>query len=122
MIAQGKTLIGVDPNDKDFNRPNLTGGKKTHSHKIKMRMPFDYGGVVGETFKKNGDYGLYDYEKQMYNSEVKQESNITLKPNSNHTTGVGPDRVTRTESTTGSTSIDSNLPPYFTCYIWNRIA
>lgn len=30
QFAQGKTLIGVDPNDTDFNASQKTGGEKTH--------------------------------------------------------------------------------------------
>ena len=31
LFGQGKTLIGVNPNDADFNIPEKTGGSKTHT-------------------------------------------------------------------------------------------
>lgn len=31
-IAKGKTLVGVDENDTDFNQPSKTGGSKTNTH------------------------------------------------------------------------------------------
>lgn len=31
-LAKGRTLVGVDENDTDFNQPSKTGGSKTNSH------------------------------------------------------------------------------------------
>lgn len=31
-IANGRTLVGVDENDTDFNVPSKTGGSKTNTH------------------------------------------------------------------------------------------
>jgi len=38
LIAQGRTLVGVDTNDANFNTVKKTGGSKTHIHTHLCRL------------------------------------------------------------------------------------
>lgn len=99
QIAQGRTLIGVDTNDSDFNTVKKIGGEKkhkltinempSHSHtKNSIGWTGSGGFLVG-----SGTYTTLDFDKD---------------------TGL--------TGYTGGNQDHNNLPPYFTCYIWCRIA
>lgn len=94
QIAKGRTLVGVDTNDTDFNTVKKTGGSKylqEHKHiKNTIGWTGDGGFWVG-----NGTYTTLDFAK---------DKDVTGSV-SNLTTGNS-----------------GNLQPYFTCYIWCRIA
>lgn len=98
QIAKGRTLVGVDTSQTEFNTVKKTGGSKylaKHTHSIvnlKSATTFSKAGsgyapsqVVGDRTWKNID-----------------NSDITVS-----------------ESGTGNSG---NLQPYFTCYIWCRTA
>lgn len=95
-IAKGKTLVGVDENDSDFNASSKTGGEKehtltidempSHSHKIK---------VSGST--TGGYAGVL-------------RNNASDGPATNF---IDPE---------GGGQPHNNLQPYFTCYIFVRTA
>lgn len=99
LIAQGRTLVGVDTNDTDFNTVKKTGGSKyiqKHKHGANPDVTNTYGFVVMTTEQNNsinagGGVGV----KEMYN------------------TGYPSDV---------ETGNSGNLQPYFTCYIWCRVA
>ena len=97
LIAIGRTLVGVDPNDSDFNEPFKTGGSKylqNHGHTIHgegIHNPVTVGndvwgwegGVVPYTGNNAGSHLLAD------------------------PTGDGD---------------SGNLQPFITCYIWYRVS
>lgn len=97
QIAKGRTLVGVDTGDADFNTVKKTGGKKTHtltvneipSHNHTQKGELRYGntnwwiGGTGGTTIEVGDYAT---------------------------------------TNTGGSQPHNNLQPYFTCYIWCRTA
>lgn len=93
QIAKGRTLVGVDTNDNDFNTVKKTGGSKylqKHKHGLRVTLNMTQGAgneralVVGggSAWSTNDTYQM---------------------------TNVG-------DGTSG------NLQPYFTCYIWCRTA
>lgn len=92
QIAQGRTLVGVDTSDADFNTVKKTGGSKylqKHSHGIPQAHPWNN--------KTSSHYTLL-----RTNTEYITEYNVN--------TG---------DAGTGDSG---NLQPYFTCYIWCRTA
>lgn len=92
QIAKGRTLVGVDTSDTDFNTVKKTGGSKylqKHSHGIPQAHPWNN--------KTSSHYTLL-----RTNTEYITEYNVN--------TG---------EAGTGDSG---NLQPYFTCYIWCRMA
>lgn len=102
--GKGKTLVGVDENDSDFNTVQKTGGSKnlaSHRHKIVQvnSSNVEYP-VVGSYAPTGGSYisilganGATNYD----NAEQYQ-----LKTDSAGSGNSG------------------NLQPYLTCYIWLR--
>lgn len=99
QIAQGRTLIGVDTNDSDFNTVKKIGGEKKHKLTInEMPSHSHTKNSVGWTgsggfWVGSGTYTTLDFDKD---------------------TGL--------TGSTGGNQDHNNLPPYFTCYIWCRIA
>ena len=108
QIAKGRTLVGVDTNDADFNTVQKTGGEKKHTLNISEMPNHRHQGVLwnsngwGISFNAGGDkrgYGLnWEYDVGIYS-----EDNIVTKY-------------------TGGGQAHNNLQPYFTCYIWCRTA
>lgn len=99
QIAQGRTLIGVDTNDSDFNTVKKIGGEKKHKLTInEMPSHSHTKNSVGWTgsggfWVGSGTYTTLDFDKD---------------------TGL--------TGYTGGNQAHNNLQPYFTCYIWCRIA
>ena len=96
-IAKGKTLVGVDENDNDFNDSSITGGEKTHTL------------TINEMPKHNHqDSGLGG-------------------PEAINGGGVGWTKFVGTQSPyyvekTGGDQPHNNMQPYYTCYIFVRTA
>lgn len=80
QIAQGRTLVGVNTDDTDFNTVKKTGGSKTNTHK----------------------HGVSE--------DITNTDQIT-----------GPCVVALRNNFTANSEINI-LQPYFTCYIWCRMA
>lgn len=92
QIAKGRTLVGVDISDADFNTVKKTGGSKylqEHTHNI---------------------FGPFGTETGWHFA-----SNCFVNDNKLHSNFPG---YVRTEGAGNS----GNLQPYFTCYIWCRTA
>lgn len=102
QIAKGKTLIGVDPNDNDFNSVKKTGGEKSHSLNIN-EMP-------SHNHKADARVMVWDAGK-----------NAAAQPTYNGVIQYYGFNEFQTESTGGGQA-HNNMPPYFTCYIWLRTA
>ena len=97
LIAKGRTLVGVDPEDEDFNEVGKTGGSKflqKHTHKVQ-----------GEG--KNADIILGDDRWGWSNGVVPASATN------------GGTHIIAAESGTGDSG---NLQPYITCYIWKRVS
>jgi len=98
LIAQGRTLVGVDTNDSDFNEPKKTGGAKTHTLSVD-EMPAHQHNQNGSAVNSSG------------------YSNMSLAGNS-YTGGETGHKTSKV----GGGQAHNNLQPYFTCYIWCRTA
>lgn len=116
LVAQGRTLIGVDTSQTEFNTVKKTGGSKTHLHSTGNctltveQIPAHSHNITNDFYKYSYSYGV--------NGQVYKESGTPLQTNtiSTHNTGGGK------AHNHGNTGSSSNLPPYFTCYIWCRTA
>lgn len=96
-FAEGKTLIGVNSEDNDFNVPEKTGGEKTHTLTT-AEMPSHYHNLA---IDGGSDAGTLD--------------RVALN-------GYGASRwYSNTRSTCGGQA-HNNMPPYITCYMWKRVA
>lgn len=104
-IAKGRTLVGVDENDTDFEEEKLTGGSKDlQSHNHTLQYSTNNGSTWSDaTFGRNGSIT----GDAKYNG-----TNASVSTFSTYQTRVGY---------TG-TGNSGNLQPYFTCYIWEKTA
>lgn len=96
-IAKGRTLVGVDTNDVDFNIVKKTGGEKVHKLTIDEMPSHKHDMNFGTSSSSNNFGGGLIY------------------------TGVDG-KNTAFISASGGDQPHNNLQPYFTCYIWSRIA
>lgn len=95
-IAKGKTLVGVDENDTDFNASSKTGGEKKHILTVD-EMPEHSHDVYIDEAGKGGRWGPLNTSQQSTN------------------------RLTSTGKK-GSSQPHNNMQPYYTCYIFVRTA
>ncbi len=146
-FGSGKTIVGVDSNDTDFDTVEETGGVKTvkltsaqsgvpsHAHTYTRPTVSSSGYVkngitggghthtVGNTFKTRTDVfvGGSSYWYGDVNQTTTSSSNTHTHdlPNHTHTlTGGGVANNTAADASQAHT----NLQPYITVYMWKRTA
>lgn len=107
QIAKGRTLVGVDTSDTDFNTVKKTGGSKylqKHDHKTtKNTNSSAQGAILNWDNNTSGNYYGYRYAEGSF------ASSSAYALNNLYTSETG-------------TGDSGNLQPYFTCYIWCRTA
>ena len=98
-IAKGKTLVGVDENDTDFNASSKTGGEKEHTLTIN-EIPSHTHNIANneQIMTVNTQGGGYTFGSGQF-------------------AGSG-----RTIGYTGKGQSHNNMQPYYTCYIFVRTA
>lgn len=96
LRGQGKTLVGVDTSDSDFNTVKKTGGAKTHTLTV-AQMPSHSHGIYTPVYA-NGNHDTF-----------------------NSYAYIGSSYYNKTEEVGGGQA-HNNLQPYLTCYIWERTA
>lgn len=122
--SNGRTLFGVDESDGDFNYVGKSGGEKTHK--------------LTESEMPNHTH-IQDYHNHTVNAGIPAYGKIqTISPTSNTSgsksyyikfSGVtdisGQDLFaaasTAVNKHSGGDQPHNNLPPYWTCYIWERV-
>lgn len=105
LIAKGRTLVGVDTNDADFNTVQKTGGSKSKELRALI-------GATHSTTSRIGYAAAPRVNGFNYTYSINGNDVIVNTDNINHTTFV--------KDTNGNDL--SLLQPYFTCYIWCRTA
>lgn len=98
LWGKGKTIVGVDNSQTEFNSVEKTGGEKTHKL-TQSEMPKHY-------------HGFYQY-----NLEGK-ETRWAAKSSEQ----IPVDLSWSLINETGSSVPHNNLQPYITCYMWKRIS
>ena len=93
-FGTGRTIVGVDSSDTDFDAVRETGGAKTHQLTI-SELPAHTHNVTMSTSDSDNDF---------------------LSEGNN--TGTS----TFTTSSTGGDQAHNNLQPYITAYMWRRTA
>lgn len=105
LSSPGKTLICIDSSDTDFNTAGKIGGFKTHSHE--SGTYFTEARVLDATLFYN------DYPTK-WSPQYKVK--FTQSPEGN--TGTTNNAI----GIDGRSAVSSNLQPYITCYIWQKVA
>lgn len=97
-FGSGKTLVGVDSGDTDFNASEKTGGEKTHTLTID-EMPSHNHDILKPRWSTNtGANAVYG----------------------SNGTGSGSEYDTRGYQ--GGDQAHNNMPPYTTVYFWKRVS
>lgn len=104
QIAKGRTLVGVDTSQTEFNTVKKTGGEKTHTLSVNEMPSHSHGTQAGGKFV-NG----------IPTNNIGYDSSIAQYSGSG---GLSVGFITNT----GGSQPHNNLQPYFTCYIWCRTA
>ena len=100
QIAKGRTLVGVDTSQTEFNTVKKTGGKKTHKLTISEMPSHNHAQSLTDSGSRSGWAG-YDWRITSTSRDY-----------------AGTDLAQKT----GGDQAHNNLQPYFTCYIWCRTA
>ena len=101
LTAKGKTLVGVDEDDTDFNTVRKTGGSKTHTLTVQELAPHVHPQVI-----TNGTGGSVNGRADY----VEDGTNMNTYPQGCST------------GSTGGGQAFSIMQPYITVYIWERTA
>ncbi len=128
LFGAGRTLVGVDLDDPDFNSAEKVGGSKTHtlssdeipghSHSIPE--------LTGQTTSKGAHAHqiYYRNDNQLGGNADRIGTSTTNAGTRSTQSGGGHEHDITTEASntgsTGSGNAHNNLPPYITCYMWKR--
>lgn len=109
--AKGRTLVGKDSTDTDFNKLGKTVGEKTHRHNFTIGQLYSYGVPVGDGFDNVGAY------KDSTSTFAGTTGTINAKI-TNKNTGVASSMDTGVQAggktSTGDTTLGGNLQPSLT--------
>ena len=97
-FGSGKTLVGVDTSDADFNTVQKTGGEKTHTLTI-------------------GEMPSHNHDKLKLRWSTSTGANAVYGSN-----GSGSGSEYDTQAYQGGDQPHNNLQPYITAYFWLRTA
>ena len=100
-FGTGRTLVGVDTTQNEFNTVQKTGGSKTHTLTLSQIPPHSH-----KTVEKMG-YIFYGGERAAGPAEGN---------------GYATDSNTLNTGSAGGGEAHNNLQPYITVYMWRRIA
>lgn len=120
IFGSGKTIIGVDTSDTDFNTVEETGGSKTHNHSHNTGSTGTQNKSFAKFTQSTGNKRLMMREVNLTNAESYSENSRTT------ISGTWSAQTTSTNSygveLGGVTDNGDNLPPYITVYMWKRTA
>ena len=105
LSSPGKTLICIDSSDTDFNTAGKIGGFKTHSHE--SGTYFTEARILDATLFYND-----------YLTEWSPRHKAEFTQSSGGNTGTTDFAI----GVDGRSAVSSNLQPYITCYIWQKVA
>ena len=100
-FGAGRTLVGVDTSQTEFNTVQKTGGSKTHTLTIEQ--------IPSHSHSINLPFYNYQQNGNGFNGQVYKTSNVSQQ-NSLKT------------NTSGNGNPHNNLQPYITVYFWRRTA
>lgn len=97
-----------------------TGGSTAHEHEYKLEFMWLFGALVGYP---TSAITTYNYKTQSWNDNNKKvnDGQYTLA-NDGFSSTYGEKPGGETYSVTGNTASSSSIPPYYSVYIWRRVA
>lgn len=97
-----------------------TGGSTAHEHEYKLEFMWRLGALVGYP---TSAIATYNYKTQSWSNNNKKvnDGQYTLA-NDGFSSTYGEKPGGETYSVTGNTASSSSIPPYYSVYIWRRVA
>lgn len=97
-----------------------TGGSTAHEHEYKLEFMWRLGALVGYP---TSAIATYNYKTQSWNDNNKKvnDRQYTLA-NDGFSSTYGEKPNGEAYSVTGNTASSSSIPPYYSVYIWRRVA
>lgn len=104
----------------DTYQAGSTGGSTAHEHEYKLEFMWRLGALVGYP---TSAIATYNYKTQSWNDNNKKvnDGQYTLS-NDGFSSTYGEKPGGETYSVTGNTASSSSIPPYYSVYIWRRVA
>lgn len=109
QIAQGRSLVGVDTEDEDFEYASKIGGSKTHNH-----ASGDLVADIGAVDSNLGSIG--------YNATGATKNNYNRGITGSAIGDIDSKKANHATTVSGNTSNSSSLQPYYCIYIFKRTA
>lgn len=100
QIAKGRTLVGVDSTDSDFNYSQKIGGEKKHQLTVEEMPSHNHA---------TSTWNYYSGDRSNGN-KIAGTMDAADGGHTVYTSGAGNDKA------------HNNMPPFFTCYIWLKVA
>lgn len=117
-FASGRTLVGVNTSDADFNTVQKQGGSKTHNHKYGFSYQSWWNAV---SLEGNPKAGLLNYASNGTYSISSWSSPGTFENTVNASATRGAQTVSMSQYVTEAyTSTSTSLQPYMTVYMYKR--
>lgn len=113
---EGKFIMGAS----DTYPAGSTGGSTAHEHEYKLEFMWRFGALVGYP---SCAIAAYNYKTQSWNDNNKKvkDGQYTLS-NDGFFSTYGEKPGGEIYSVTGNTASSSSIPPYYSVYIWRRVA
>jgi hypothetical protein len=138
-FASGRTLVGVDIAQTEFDTVEETGGVKTHTHTINghthsvttnnhahsVTTSNHTHTVSGNTSSAQGGFGAFASGSLSPDGNHTHNVNLTSSSNGGQTitsSSAGGETVTSASSGTLTSNSDTTLQPYITVYFFKRTA
>ena len=115
VFSQGKTLVGVNNDETEFNTVLKTGGEKTHRLTI-QELPKHRHTVIHAQWESRIDT-IHNQSTGSIFTWNGSDSSITYKTPTTDLSANANDMLT-----TGGNTAHNNLPPYITVYMYKRTA
>lgn len=119
-FGQGRTLVGVDSGNINYNSPNKFGGNETHNHGYRVGWYGYYNAVANSDAQA---IMLYDYETTTWKSGATDSG---MPASIGYNSGLSGSTTNLTSiahlSAYAHTEAETNIQPYVTCYMWKRIS
>lgn len=113
---EGKFIMGAS----NTYPAGSTGGSTEHEHEYKLLFMWRFGALVGYP---SSAIAAYNYKTQSWNDNNKKvnDGQYTLA-NDGFSSTYGEKPGGETYSVVGNTASSSSIPPYYSVYIWRRVA
>lgn len=113
---EGEFIMGAS----DTYPAGSTGGSATHEHEYKLSFMWRLGALVGYP---SSAIATYNYKTQSWSDDNRKvnDGQYTLA-NDGFSSTYGEKPNGETHSVAGNTASSSSIPPYYSVYIWRRVA